>query len=174
MCRSPQNLYIPADGINSPAGESSFDDFAQKFAVQISGIGDNPKAGAFVLGAIQNKKTNERIADAEKLPGKVILKSRTLENPQFKNARTATPVVVEIDSSKKEVFSKELFGPIALLIKTKNTNESIALAQEMAMKYGAISCAAYTTDSSVKEKIADEMALAATPVSFNRTGGIYT
>ncbi|GHM99298.1 oxidoreductase [Cytophagales bacterium WSM2-2] len=173
MCTAPQNLYIPADGINSPAGKISFDDFAQKFAAQITGLVDNPKAGPFVLGAIQNKKTTERIAEAEKLPGKVILKSKTIENPQFKNARTATPIVVEIDSSKKDIFSKELFGPIALLIKTKNTNESIALAQEIAMKHGAISCAAYTTDATVREKVADEMSLAATPVSFNLTGGTY-
>ena len=110
---------------------------------------------------------------AVNLPGKVWLKSRTFENPMFKQARVATPVVVEVDSSKKEVFSKELFGPIALLIKTKNTDESIALAQELASTHGAISCGAYTTDSGVREKIADEMALAATPVSFNLTGGIY-
>ncbi|HTH57574.1 MAG TPA: phenylacetic acid degradation protein PaaN [Cyclobacteriaceae bacterium] len=173
MCTAPQNLYIPADGINTPAGKISFDDFAQKFAAQITSLVDNPKAGPFVLGAIQNKKTSERVAEAERLPGKVILKSKPIENPQFKTARTASPIVVEIDSSKKEIFSKELFGPIALLIKTKNTNESIALAQEMAIKHGAISCAAYTTDAAVREKIADEMSLAATPVSFNLTGGIY-
>jgi acyl-CoA reductase-like NAD-dependent aldehyde dehydrogenase len=101
------------------------------------------------------------------------LKSRGFENPMFKKARVATPVIVEIDASKKEIFSKELFGPIALLIKTKNTDQSIQLAQEMALQHGAISCGAYTTDATVKEKIADEMAQAATPVSFNLTGGIY-
>jgi acyl-CoA reductase-like NAD-dependent aldehyde dehydrogenase len=122
---------------------------------------------------VQNKKTCDRVLEAEKLPGKVWLKSRQFENPMFKNARIATPVVVEIDSSKKDIFSKELFGPIALLIKTKDTNESIALAQELAIAHGAISCGAYTTDQAVREKIADEMALAATPVSFNLTGGIY-
>jgi hypothetical protein len=31
----------------------------------------------------------------------------------------------------------------------------------------------YTTDAIVREKIADEMSLAATPVSFNLIGGIY-
>ena len=41
----------------------------------------------------------------------------------FKNARVATPVIVEVDASQKEIFSKELFGPIALLIKTKNTDK---------------------------------------------------
>lgn len=173
MCTAPQNFYIPEDGINTPAGKVSFDDFAAKLAANINGLVDNPKAGPFVLGAIQNKKTAERVIDAEKLPGKVWLKSRSIENPQFKNARITTPALIEIDATKKEVFSKELFGPIALLIKTKNTDQSIALAQEMAMKHGAISCGAYTTDRAVREKIADEMALAATPVSFNLTGGIY-
>lgn len=173
MCTAPQNFYIPEGGIKTPAGVVSFDEFAQKLVDNINGLVDNPKAGPFVLGAVQNKKTNERVLEAEKLPGKVWLKSRSFENPLFKKARVATPVIVEVDASKKEVFSKELFGPIALLIKTKNTDQSIQLAQEMALLHGAISCGAYTTDATVKEKIADEMAQAATPVSFNLTGGIY-
>jgi phenylacetic acid degradation protein paaN len=173
MCTAPQNFYIPEGGINSPAGNISFDQFAQKLVDNINGLVDNPKAGPFVLGSIQNKNTCARVTDAEKLPGKVWLKSRMIENPMFKNARTATPVVVEVNASDKNVYGKELFGPIALLIKTKNTDQSIKLAQEMALHHGAISCGAYTTDPSVREKIADEMSLAATPVSFNLTGGIY-
>lgn len=173
MCTAPQNFYIPEGGIKTPAGVISFDEFAQKLADNINGLIDNPKAGPFVLGAVQNKKTSERVQDAEKIGGKVLLKSRTFENPMFKNARVATPAILEVDATKKDIFSKELFGPIILLIKTKNTDQSIELAQEMAMQHGAISCGAYTTDSVVKEKIADEMALAATPVSFNLTGGIY-
>jgi phenylacetic acid degradation protein paaN len=173
MCTAPQNFYIPESGISTPAGNISFDDFAGKLVAQINGLVDNPKAGPFVLGAVQNKKTAERVAAAEKLPGKVWLKSRTFENPMFKTARVATPVLVELDASKKEIYSEELFGPIALLIKTKNVDQSISLARDLAIEHGAISCAAYTTDPAVREKIADEMSLAATPVSFNLTGGIY-
>lgn len=173
MCTAPQNFYIPEGGISTPAGKISFDQFAQKFIDNLNSLVDNPKAGPFVLGAIQNKKTSERVAEAEKLPGKVWLKSRTFVNPQFSNARVVTPVVVEVSAAQKDIFSKELFGPIALLIKTKSTDQSIALAKEMAEQHGAISCGAYTTDPVVKAKIADEMALAATPVSFNLTGGIY-
>jgi phenylacetic acid degradation protein paaN len=173
MCTAPQNIYIPAGGIKTPAGNISFDDFSQRLADNIKALVENPKAGPFVLGAIQNKKTCERVMEAEQLPGKVWLKSQKPENPMFKNARIATPVLVEIDASKKELFAKELFGPIGLLIKTKDTAQSIALAREMAIEHGAISCGAYTTDPEVKEKIADAMALAATPVSFNLVGGIY-
>lgn len=130
MCTAPQNFYIPEGGISTPNGTVSFDEFAQKLVDNINGLIDNPKAGPFVLGAVQNKKTSERVLEAEKLTGKVWLKSRTFENPMFKNARVATPVIVEVGASKKEIFSKELFGPIVLLIKTKNTDQSIELAQQ--------------------------------------------
>lgn len=173
MCTAPQNILIPASGVKTPSGMMSFDDFAKKLTDNINGLVDNPKAGPFVLGAIQNKKTCDRVAEAENLPGKVWLKSRTIKNPMFDNARVLTPVVVEVDASRRDLFSKELFGPIALLIKTRNTDESVAIAQSMAMEHGAISCGAYVTDPALKEKIADEMALAATPVSFNLTGAIY-
>jgi phenylacetic acid degradation protein paaN len=173
MCTAPQNFYIPEDGIKTSTGKVTFDEFAQKFSDNINSLVDNPKAGPYVLGAIQNKKTCDRVKGTDAIEGKVILHSREFQNPMFKNARVAAPAVLEVDASKKEVFSKELFGPIALLIKTKNTDQSIALAKEMAIHHGAISCGAYTTDAVVKEKIADEMALAATPVSFNLVGGIY-
>jgi phenylacetic acid degradation protein paaN len=173
MCTAPQNFFIPEAGIKTNTGMVTVDEFAQKFIDNINSLIDNPKAGPFVLGAIQNKKTCERVTDAEKLPGKILMKSRSIENPMFKNARTATPIVVEVDSTKQDVFSKELFGPIALIIRTKNTNQSIQLAAGLAKQHGAISCGAYTTDADIKEKIADEMAMAATPVSFNLIGGIY-
>jgi phenylacetic acid degradation protein paaN len=173
MCTAPQNFFIPETGINTPEGNVSFDAFAQILVDNINGLVDNPKAGPFVLGTIQNPKTCDRILDAEKLNGKIWLKSREIENPMFKNARTSTPVIMEVRSEDKDLFSNELFGPIALLIKTKDTAESVALAREMAESHGAISCAAYTTDESMMELIADQMSLAGTPVSFNLTGGIY-
>jgi phenylacetic acid degradation protein paaN len=173
MCTAPQNFYIPEEGIKTPSGTITFEDFAQKLVDNINGLVDNPKAGPFVLGAIQNKKTCERVTESEKLPANVWLKSRTIENPQFKKARIVTPVLLEVDASKKDLYSKELFGPIALLIRTKDIKQSIDLARDMALNHGAISCGAYTTDAEIREQIADELALAATPVSFNLTGGIY-
>src|SRR6185369_17674496 len=76
MCTAPQNFYIPESGIATPGGKISFDQFAQKFVDNLNSLIDNPKAGPFVLGAVQSKKTSERVAEAEKLPGKVWLKSR--------------------------------------------------------------------------------------------------
>jgi len=173
MCTAPQNFFIPESGIKTQDGNVSFDEFAEKFVASINGLVDNPKAGPFVLGAIQNPNTCDRIESAENIKGKVWLKSKTIENPQFKNARMATPVVIEVSAGDKDIYGKELFGPIALLIRTKDTIQSVEMAREMATKFGAISCGAYTTDQSIKELIEDQMSLVGAPVSFNLTGAIY-
>src|SRR5690606_6051859 len=173
MCTAPQNLLVPAAGIRTKDGQVAFDAFAQKLADGISALVDNPKAGPFVLGAIQNHKTCERVAEAEGLPGKVWLQSRTIKHPMFPNARITTPVLVELNASDRDHYARELFGPIALLIRTRNTEESIAIAQSLADEHGAIACGAYVTDATLKNRVADEMAMVATPVSFNLIGNVY-
>jgi phenylacetic acid degradation protein paaN len=176
MCTAPQNFFIPEGGVKTPEGVVSFDEVAQKIVEFTNGLIDNPKAGPFVAGTIQNPLTAERTTSAAKsIGGKVRLETRSIEQsvPYFKNARTQTPTYIELTAADKDKFSKEMFGPIAFLIKTKDTRESVALAREMAETYGAISCGAYTTDEEMKEYIADEMSLAATPVSFNLTGQIF-
>ncbi len=176
MCTAPQNFFIPEGGVKTPDGVVSFDEVAQKIANFTDGLINNPKAGPFVAGTIQNSATSARTASAaDEIGGKVWLATRHVEQtiPIFEKARTQTPTYIELSSADKDKFAKEMFGPIAFLIKTKDTKESVALAKEMAETYGAISCGAYTTDAEMKEYIADEMSLAATPVSFNLTGQIF-
>lgn len=176
MCTAPQNFFIPADGVKTPEGQVSFDEIAQKITAFTDGLIQNPKAGPFVAGAIQNPNTAERVKAASKLVnGKVWLETKTIEQsiPAFDKACTQTPTYIEVNASEKDKFASEMFGPIAFLIKTKDTLESVALAKEMAEKHGAISCGAYTTDAQMREHIADQMSLAATPVSFNLTGQIF-
>ncbi|WP_439881973.1 phenylacetic acid degradation protein PaaN [Pontibacter sp. MBLB2868] len=173
MCTAPQNFFVPEKGIKVGGEQVPFEDVVQKITEAVSGLVNNPKAGPHILGAIQNPATAERVKSAATVNGKEVLSTCDFSNPMFANARTCTPVIYEVDATEKESYSRELFGPIVLIIKTKDTDQSIALAKEMAMEYGAISCGAYTTDPDVKEKIMDEMSLAGTPVSFNLTGGIY-
>jgi acyl-CoA reductase-like NAD-dependent aldehyde dehydrogenase len=173
MCTAPQNFYIPEGGIKSGDETIPYDQVVQKLADAITGLVNNPKAAPHILGAIQNPATTERIKGASSIKGNQVLTTCDFSNPMFANARTCSPVIYEVDAIEKESYSRELFGPIILIIKTKDTDQSIEIASEMARTQGAISCGAYTTDPDVKEKIMDEMSLAGTPVSFNLTGGIY-
>ena len=60
-----------------------------------------------------------------------------------------------------------------VVVKTRDTKHSVALAREMAEKHGAITCAAYTTNADTKAYITDQMNQAFTPVTFNLTGFIW-
>ena len=173
MCTAPQNFFIPAGGMRVGEEQVPYEEVVQKLAAAVTGLAQNPKAGPHVLGAIQSPATHERVQKLALDGGRSVLAHGSVEHPTFKNARTCSPCIHEIGADRIEQYSQELFGPIMLVIRTRDTQESIQLAAQLAREYGAISCGAYTTDTAVKEQIMDEMSLAGTPVSFNLTGNIY-
>ncbi len=173
MCTAPQNFFIPKDGIKAGSEHVPFENVAKAIVDAVKGLASHPKAGPAVLGAIQSEATHKRIGEAKDLGGKVLLESQAVTNPEFPNIRSASPIIIELPTSAKEVFQQEMFGPIAFIIATADTKESLALASAGAKEQGAISCGAYTVDDTTMETIAEVMAEAGTAVSFNLTGGIY-
>jgi phenylacetic acid degradation protein paaN len=173
MCTAPQNFFIPESGVGTDTGLVPFNEVVQKFKDAVVGLVNHPKMGAGTLGAIQNDSTLNRVKDASHLGGKVILEGTPVVNEEFNNARVCAPTILEVTSADTAIYEKELFGPVVLLIKTRDTDHSIQLARQMALKYGAITCGAYTTDNDIKAKITEEMNSVFTPVSFNLTGFIW-
>lgn len=173
MCTAPQNFFVPKDGVKSGDTVVPFEQVEKAIVDAVTGLAGHPKAGPAVLGAIQSTATSERVKEATKLGGKVLLESKPLQNAEFPNARTSTPVVLEIAPTATEIFEREMFGPIAFVIPTESTEQSILLAAKAAKEHGAISCGAYTQDEATMLRIADAMAEAGTSVAFNLTGGIY-
>jgi phenylacetic acid degradation protein paaN len=173
MCTAPQNFFIPEQGVNTPNGVVPFNEVVQKLKDAIVSLATNPKMGAGTLGAIQNDITLNRARDINSLGGRVILEGTPVVNEEFTNARVCAPTIVEVTSVDNHIYERELFGPVILLIKTKDTAHATQLARQMAQKHGAITCAAYTTSDSVKEQITEAMNSVFTPVSFNLTGFIW-
>jgi len=172
MCTAPQNFFIP-EKIKAGETELSFDEIVAKLKDALTALVNNPKMGAGVLGAIQNEKTLERTHDASSLGATAVLGSAPVKNEEFAKSRTVSPVLLQTSAMDVKTFELELFGPIAIAIKTKDTDESIRLAKELATQHGAITCAAYSTDENVMKKIADEMNEVFVPVTFNLTGPIW-
>ena len=175
MCTAPQNIFIPEGGIKVGDTNVAFSDVAEAFADAVKNIVTHPKMGPGVLGAIQNIDTIQRIADAKENEegGVVVLDSMSVQNEEFPNARSASPLVMTLDADAVDTYSEECFGPVVYIIRTRDTNQSIELAKKLASTRGAISCGAYTTDHKIKEHIAMEMEEAFTPVAFNLTGQIW-
>ncbi len=174
MCTAPQNFFVPASGIKTPTGQVTPAEFAQKLSAGITALVDNPKAGPFVLGAIQNPATLMRVSQVDQLPDvEVILASRVVSNPQFAEARTASPTVLLTDIDNEKVYGAELFGPIAFVISCPDAETALSKTASLIEGHGAISCGVYSTDVQIRNQAAELIASVGAPVSFNLTGGIY-
>ncbi len=172
MCTAPQNIFIPETGVREGEEIITYEQVVDLLQNEVAAHVLN-KRMKVTLGTIQSGKTFQRALGAKNMEGKVLLQPPKVKYERFPNARTLSPRIVEVDATQLEVFEKEWFGPVVLVVKTKNTQQSIELAQSLAANYGAISCAAYSTDEQVMETIVEEMNSAFTPVSMNLTGFIF-
>jgi phenylacetic acid degradation protein paaN len=172
MCTAPQNIYVPKEGIDTAEGHLSFEEVASGIGEALNKLLADPARAVEVLGAIQNDSILQRLENARGL-GEVVVESRALPHPQFSNACVRTPLLLKTDASDPSKFMQELFGPIAFVIATGNTAESIALSRRAALDHGAITMSVYSTNEKVLDKVADAAAEAGVALSCNLTGGVY-
>jgi phenylacetic acid degradation protein paaN len=173
MCTAPQNFFIPAQGVKSGDTVIPYEEVKKALVDAIAGIAQHPQMGPGTLGAIQSDVTVKRVNSVKDLEATVLLEPAKVANPDFPEARTSSHIVLEVDAKDFGIYENELFGPIVLIIKTKDTAQSVHLAKEMAGKHGAITCAAYTTDEAMADFIVNEMEEVFAPVSLNLTGMIW-
>jgi phenylacetic acid degradation protein paaN len=173
MCTAPQNFFSPAGGIKQGDTVIPYEEVKKALVDAIAGIANHPQMGPGTLGAVQNPATIKRVNSVKDLDEPVLLESKSVANPEFPDARTCSPVVIEVDAHDTGVFEEELFGPIVLIIKTRDTAHSIELAKQLTEEKGAITFAAYTTDEETANTITEEMESVFAPVSLNLTGNIW-
>jgi phenylacetic acid degradation protein paaN len=173
MCTAPQNFFIPASGVGTPQNNLSYEEVVAQIKEAVAALVSNPKMGAGTLGAIQNEKTLERAKAVTQEQTGIALQGDAVPNAAFTHARTFSPTLLEADAASHELYEQEFFGPVIVLIRTKDTAESVRLAKQMAEKHGAITCAAYTTRPDVMAVITREMNAVFAPVTFNLTGYIW-
>lgn len=172
MCTAPQNIFVPAGGIETDDGRKSYDDVASGIATAIDTLLGDPDRAANILGTIQNEATVKRVDAARKL-GRIVRDSGPAPIAGFDTARTASPLLLAVDAKDDRAWGEERFGPIAFVIRTASTDESIALASQAARRKGAITASLYSTSDSVIDTAADAFARAGVALSVNLTGGIY-
>ncbi len=172
MCTTPQNIFVPANGIETDQGHKSFDEVAAAITGSLDKLLGEDERAVQILGGIQNDATEQRIAEAAKT-GRVLLDSHTIEHPEFKDAHVRTPLIIEIDASEDATYEQELFGPIAFIVRTANTQESLARVLHAARKKGAITFGVYSTDEQVLEAAGETAMKGGVALSENLTGGVY-
>lgn len=172
MCTAPQNILVPAGGIDTDQGHKTFDEVAQTIKVAVDKLLGDPDRAAAILGAVQADATTQRVKDASGL-GTVVRASETVAIPSMPGARTASPMILAVDAADEKAYMAERFGPIAFIIRTKDASDAIHRAAHAAKTHGAISGALYSTNEAVIDQAVDAAADAGVTLSINLTGGIY-
>ncbi len=169
---SYQNIFIPKNGVKTKGGNIPYDEFVQRLSDQISHFRKDKQQALGIGGSIQNVKIFDRIRITERLDGNLRLPSESIENEFYDHARTASPMLMELDTVQDDIFNQKYFGPIIFIIKTESSDHALALAKETAVDYGTNICYAYTTSDVYKEKVIDNMSLVNVPTCINETAMI--
>jgi phenylacetic acid degradation protein paaN len=172
MCTTPQNIFVPREGITVAGEHKSFDDFAADLAGAVDKLlGDDTRANA-LLGAVCNPGVTDRLKQAESV-GKTVLASRTVPNAEYPGAEVRTPLIAAIDVADTEIYTGEWFGPISFLIAADNTDQAVETFRKTVRDHGAITAAVYSTDDDVIARTEDAALDAGVNLSVNLTGGVY-
>ena len=173
MCTAPQNIYVPRDGIRTADAQLSFDEVAKALAGAVEKLTSDAARAVELTGAIQNEGIVARIAEARAL-GDVLLDSRTLTHPAFPEAQVHTPLLLKLDARDHETtFTREWFGPIAFVIATDSTTQSLDLAGSIAQEHGALTLSVYSTDDAVIDAAHEAAIRGGVALSINLTGGVF-
>ncbi len=168
MCTAPQNIFVGAGGVETDQGHKSFDEVGAAIVAALDDLLSDPARAAGVLGAIQNPATLARIAAARRL-GRVLRDSAPLPG----EARTATPLLVEVLADAEEAWGEERFGPIAFLIRCPDAETALRLAAASTKARGAITALVHSTDDGFLARAEAAFARAGVALSENLTGGVF-
>ncbi|UQU61387.1 phenylacetic acid degradation protein PaaN [Couchioplanes caeruleus] len=172
MCTTPQNLLVPAGGIETDAGRKSPAEFGAELAAAVDKLLGDPKRAAGTLGAIVNDGVLARLTEAGSLPG-VLHPSAEVADEQFPGATIRTPVIARLDASDEKTYTREWFGPVSFVITTESTGHSLRLFTETVRHHGALTASVYSTSEDVLAAAREAALDAGVHLSQNLTGGVF-
>jgi phenylacetic acid degradation protein paaN len=172
MCTAPQNVYLPASGVQTDDGVKTPADVAAGIGAAFDKLlGDDARA-VELLGGIVNDGVLTRLHDA-RLQGEVYVASRTVTHPAYPDATVRTPTLIGLTAGDGHVYEAECFGPVAYLISTSGTDESITLFRDTVQAHGAMTASVYSTSDAVIEQTRDAALDAGVALSENLLGGVF-
>ena len=175
MCTAPQNLFLPADGIETDEGHKSVDDVVAGLQGALGKlVGDDARA-VELLGGVVNAGVLERLGavGSSGSAGRVAIESREVKHPAFEDAIVRTPAVVVLDVSDASTYEHECFGPVAYLIRTGSTAESIETFRRTVIEHGAMTASIYSTSDDVIASMRSAALDAGVALSENLTGQVF-
>jgi phenylacetic acid degradation protein paaN len=172
MCTTPQNLLVPAGGIQTDAGHRSVEEFGADLSAALGKLLGDPARAVGTLGAIVNDGVRSRLEEAPN-HGTVVRASEPIDDPANPDATIRTPLVLRLSAGDEKVYTSEWFGPVSFLIETESTDDSLRIFRETVRRHGALTASVYSTSDAVIEAAREAALDAGVHLSENLTGGVF-
>jgi phenylacetic acid degradation protein paaN len=175
MCTSPQNIYLPRQGVRTPQGLVSAREVGERLAQAVAALGREPKKAAMILAAIQSPQTLALLQELRAQgaqAGRVLLEPAPYPHPQFPDARTSTPLMLQLSTAQRALYAGERFGPVSFVIECDSAQDALAQATGDVREFGGLTAFLYSTDESFIAQAEQAYARAGAQLTINLTGAM--
>ena len=179
MCTTPQNLYVPRDGIDTDEGHLSFEEFGER-------LGRGGRAGSPATTPRRSSCSAPRsttgcaptprglAALAEEAGGTVVLDSPQRQPPGLpRRGGARARVWSRVDVAARTSTPRSASGRSTFLIGTASTEQSLAQFRDTVREHGAMTAAVYSTSEDVLDAARDAAADGGVALSENLTGQVF-
>jgi phenylacetic acid degradation protein paaN len=173
MCTSPQNVYLPRDGVRCGDRRIAPEEFGAVLANAAAAIAADARRAGPILAAIQAPATLalvEDIAERGRAVGRVLLAPGRYQHPEFPAARTCTPLLLAVEAGQQALYGEERFGPVGFVITTRDRDAALSEATADARRGGGITAFVYSTDDGYLERAERAYSAAGAQLTCNLTG----
>ena len=174
MCTSVQNIFVPRDGIETEAGHVDYRSVCDALRAAVERILDDSALTAFLCGAIVDERTLEAIdrltATAKNGAARIVRESAAYRHPDFRAARTATPLMLAVEADAEALYGQEHFGPISFLIACDDADHGLERATADVRRHGAITSHVYSRDAGFLDRAEAAYHAAGASLSCNLIG----
>ncbi|VTU18590.1 phenylacetic acid degradation protein PaaN [Variovorax sp. PBL-E5] len=173
MCTSPQNIYVPAQGVRTPQGVVAFDAVARRLADAVAALTGDAKKAAMILATLQSPQTLALLAqmtEEGEQRGQVLLRPKRYLHPEYPDARTSTPLMLKVGKAERDLYGAERFGPISFVIACDDAADALAQAVRDVKQFGGLTAFLYSTDETCIASAEAAYAKAGAQLTINLTG----
>jgi phenylacetic acid degradation protein paaN len=171
MRGTPQTIFVTRQGVRTPPATLPVDRFCADLAGAVSRLLGDPARAVELLGAIQSSATLARI-EALARCGDVVRAADSIVHPQWPQAAVRTPLLLKVAADDGGVWMEENFGPVAFIVETATTAESLAFAERAMREKGALTFSVYSDNDNIVQ-LAEEASLrTGVALAINLTGEV--
>ncbi|HCS26258.1 MAG TPA: phenylacetic acid degradation protein PaaN [Spongiibacteraceae bacterium] len=173
MCTSPQNIYLPAEGVKEGRGEAMrlipAAEVKRRLAAAVDNLIQDPRKAAMILACVQAPQTLTLLRELESL-GEVLLQPQAYPHPDYPNARTSTPLMLGVTPAQRALYLGERFGPVSFVIECASADDALMQATQDVREAGGLTAFVYSRDEDFLERAEQGYARAGAQLTCNLTG----